>query len=120
MSIGEIIAYSAALFSCVVALLAIVRRQRSLATWFFTVGMFALAVDSLLSGLSLRAVHPDRTIYQALFVRSILPAIWLAFSLAYSRGNYREFLVRWRYLLIAAFILHTYFPEATKLSEILK
>ena len=36
---------------------------------------------------------------------SFLPGFWLAFSLTYSRGNYREFLAKWRIVLVAAFLL---------------
>ena len=40
-----------------------------------------------------------------LLAMSLLPGIWLFFSLSYGRGNYREFLARWRFLLIAAFLI---------------
>jgi len=40
-----------------------------------------------------------------LFAMSFLPSIWLFFSLSYARGNYREFLKRWRFLLAAAFLV---------------
>jgi putative PEP-CTERM system histidine kinase len=36
---------------------------------------------------------------------SVLPGIWLFFSLTYARGNYAEFLKRWRLVLVAAFLL---------------
>src|SRR5436190_13894020 len=36
---------------------------------------------------------------------AFLPSSWLLFSLTYSRGNYRQFLSRWRYLLLAFFVL---------------
>ena len=36
---------------------------------------------------------------------AFLPATWLAFSLSYSRGNYREFLWRWRFVLAGAALL---------------
>ena len=35
---------------------------------------------------------------------SLLPGTWLLFSLTYARGNYREFIGRWRFALAAAFI----------------
>ena len=35
---------------------------------------------------------------------SFLPGTWLIFSLSFARGNYREFLTRWRVLLAAAFV----------------
>ena len=41
----------------------------------------------------------------AMVVKSFLPGIWLCFSLVYSRGDYREFLRRWRVVIIAAFLV---------------
>ncbi len=40
-----------------------------------------------------------------LLTMSFLPAIWLLFSLSYSRGNAREFLAKWRWVIAAAFLL---------------
>ena len=37
--------------------------------------------------------------------KSFLPAIWLTFSLTYSRANYRDFLVRSRWLVMGAFLV---------------
>jgi putative PEP-CTERM system histidine kinase len=105
MSIGQITAYSAAAVAVGLAFVAIVRPQRSTATWFFMAGMLALAANSALDGISLGKSAPDQWIYLELGLRSIMPPIWLCFSLAYSRGNYREFLLRWRFILIAAFLL---------------
>ena len=34
-----------------------------------------------------------------------MPGFWLAFSLTYSRGNYREFLATWKFFLAAAFLV---------------
>ena len=36
---------------------------------------------------------------------SLLPGIWLAFSLSYARGNAREFLTKWRLPMAGAFFL---------------
>jgi putative PEP-CTERM system histidine kinase len=38
-----------------------------------------------------------------LIAMSFLPGVWLIFSLTYARGNYSEFLKRWRWFLAAAF-----------------
>ncbi len=40
-----------------------------------------------------------------LVAKSFLPAIWLTFSLTYSRANYRDFLVRSRWLVIGAALI---------------
>ena len=55
--------------------------------------MVALAVDSLLTGLSLRATELSevlRGLTLGLIVKSFVSAAWLGFSLTYSRGDYRE------------------------------
>jgi putative PEP-CTERM system histidine kinase len=67
-----------------------------------------MALSSLFSGFAEAA--PDagqlhRWLTLGLIAKSGLPAAWIAFSLTYSRGNYREFLSRWRYFLWAALLL---------------
>ena len=52
--------------------------------------------------------HAEEVAYWQSFVvmtKSFLPGFWLAFSLTYSRGNYLEFLTKWRLFLAAAFTL---------------
>ena len=70
--------------------------------------MGTLAVESALGGISLQVSHPEKVAYWqslALVTRSFLPGFWLAFSLTYSRGNYREFLATWKFFLAAAFLV---------------
>jgi len=69
------------------------------ATWCFCAGMLILGLDSVCTGLGLRASQPDDAAYwltNALWVKSFAPVVWLSFSLTYSRGHYRQFLARWR------------------------
>ena len=61
--------------------------------------MTALGIDSIFTGLGLRATRLGDLIYwltAAFIVKSVIPVIWLCFSLTYSRADYREFLTRWR------------------------
>jgi len=70
--------------------------------------MATLAIESLLAGLSLNAGTLGEYFdwrRLALIAKSFLPGFWLCFSLTYSRGNYREFLSRWRLVLAIAFLL---------------
>jgi putative PEP-CTERM system histidine kinase len=88
--------------------MAVFRRPRSVASWGFFLGMETLAVESALDGISANSLLPEKVgDWQALaFVaRSFFPGWWLLFSLTYSRGNYREFLIRWRSALAVAFLL---------------
>ena len=95
--------FVAGMFSLLLAGVSVVRRQPSPATWFFSAGMIALGVDSLLTGLVLRAAGPTQTVRWLLasaVVKCFIPVIWLAFSLTYSRTDYRELLHRWRAALV--------------------
>ena len=70
--------------------------------------MATLALESFFRGMSLRTPQADNVAYwQTLVVlaKSFLPGFWLGFSLIYSRGNYFEFLSKWRLFLVAAFVI---------------
>ncbi len=87
---------------------ALVRKWWSVASWSFAAGMFALATIAAFSQLSLDSVSaPEAIFWQrlAIIAKSFLPGFWLCFSLTYARGNYREFLIKWRFPLLTAFVL---------------
>src|ERR1039458_5089972 len=91
--------FAAAIFSLILAVASLLPKKPSLATWCFFAGMAALGIDSRFTGLSLRATEFSdvlRGLTLGLIVKSFVPAAWLVFSLTYSRGDYREFLARWR------------------------
>jgi putative PEP-CTERM system histidine kinase len=105
---SALLAFSAALLSGALAAAAVFRNRYSPASWCFLAGMSTLALESFFGGMSLRTPQADDVAYWQSFVllaRSFLPGFWLAFSLIYSRGNYREFLAIWRFFLAAAFLL---------------
>ena len=105
MSVSSAFAFVATAFSVAVAVMAILRKERSFAAWCFFAGMLALGLDSALAGISLSVVTPEmaaRWQSLSLVAKSFLPGIWLCFSFTYSRGNYREFMARWRFPLLAA------------------
>jgi len=102
------LAFAAASVSGALALGFAWYERRSVAHLFFVTGMAVMAVESILGGLALMATLADEVVYWQnwrLFAMSFLPSIWLFFSLSYARGNYREFLKRWRFLLAAAFLV---------------
>jgi putative PEP-CTERM system histidine kinase len=91
-----------------VALMALWRGRKWLSAWLFAIGMGLLAAESALLGLAKDAFdHPDavRLQHWRLAVMSLLPSVWLLFSLSYARVNYREFFRRWRYVLIGALVV---------------
>ena len=84
------------------------REHSSVAHRSFAAGMTVLAMESIFNGLSLNAASVVEMVYWQnweLVGISFLPGIWLLFSLSYGRGNYREFLNRWRSALVLAFLM---------------
>ena len=108
MTSDSLLAFAAALFSGVLAILAPIRNRSSLASWCFFAGMATLAIESALGGLSLSVNQPEKVAYWqslVLVAKSFSPGFWLIFSLVYSRGNYLEFVKTWKYFLVAAFVI---------------
>lgn len=96
------------MFSAALAAAAACRTQRSLATLCFSAGMLVFAVENLFGAIESVAPSPDKAAFWetlVLVAKSFGPGIWLIFSLTYSRANYRDFLVRSRWLVIAAFLI---------------
>lgn len=108
MDFTTLIAFGGALFGGALAFNTAWNERRSVAHLSFVAGMAILAVESVFSGLSWEAASVKEVlIWQRwrLVGTALLPGLWLLFSLSYGRGNYREFLQRWRWLLLAAFSL---------------
>jgi putative PEP-CTERM system histidine kinase len=106
--LDSLLAFAAASFSGALALAVMLRKRHSVASWCFSAGMATLAVEALLDGISFNKLLPEEVAFWqnlALLTRSFLPGVWLCFSLTYSRGNFREFLARWRVLLLASLLL---------------
>lgn len=94
--------FAAAGFSLLLAIGSLLPKRRSPARWFFFGGMVVLSVDGLVTGLALRASGLDEAIgglTLGWIVKSFLPAAWLAFSLTYCRGDWRESVAGWKILL---------------------
>ena len=100
--------FTAGILSVLLAVAGLVRRKRSLAAWCFFAGMTVLGMESVFTGLRLRAFPFEQVVSwlrRETLVDSFLPVIWLCFSLTYSRSNYREFLTRWKIPLALAGLL---------------
>ncbi|HXC36790.1 MAG TPA: XrtA/PEP-CTERM system histidine kinase PrsK [Candidatus Acidoferrales bacterium] len=107
MAIAAFIAFIAALFSAALAFTVAWRGGRTIHR-SFAAGMFVLAVESLFNGLAFVADVPEEQVFWQqcrLIAMAFLPGIWLFFSLSYGRGNYRDFIRRWRFILAAAFLI---------------
>ena len=108
MSPNSVLALAAATFSAALAVAAACQKRRSLATWCFSAGMLTFALESLFGAIGHDALVPERAAFWetlTLVTKSFLPGVWLTFSLTYSRANYRDFLVRSRWLIIGFFLI---------------
>ena len=108
MSVNIILALAAASLSAGLAVVAACRRQRSVATWCFSAGMLIFALESLFGAIESATLLPESAVFWEtliLVAKSFLPAIWLTFSLTYSRANHRHLLVQSRWLVLGAFFV---------------
>lgn len=108
MNDPTLFAFFCALFSGALVFSVIWNERRSVAHLAFGAGMAILALESIFSGLSWDSVTIEEMVrWQRwrLVAEACLPGVWVLFSLTYSRGDYRQFLQRWKYLLAAAFSL---------------
>jgi len=115
--------FGAAGFSFLLALASVIRRNGSPATWCFSAGMVALGLDSLFAGLGLRATQPSDAVYwlsTAFVMKSVVPVIWMGFSLIYSRGDYRLFLTSWKWALAALAVVPVavWFSDPARLFQV--
>ena len=108
MNANTVLALAAGMSSAALAAAATRLKQRSPATWCFSAGMLVFALESLFGAIGSNASLPEGAALWAtlcLMTKSFLPGVWLTFSLTYSRANYRDFLLRSRWLVIGAFLI---------------
>jgi putative PEP-CTERM system histidine kinase len=108
MNIAFALSIGAAILSVTLALGVAIRAGRSFVRWIFVLGMLVLSTESVLSGMTAKAVLPGEIVHWEMLrmiVVSLLPGVWIPFSLFYSRGNARELLGKWRFILAAAVLL---------------
>lgn len=102
MQLTALLAFTAALGAALLALAVARDARRSLPHWCFVAGMGLLSAESFFSGLTQISPLPEEMVHWQncrLVVCSLLPCTWLCFSLTYARGNYRESLAPWRFVL---------------------
>ena len=78
------LALAAGSFSAALAVAAVCRGRRSLATWCFAAGMVTFALESLFGAIWRDALVPEKAAFWgtlALIAKSFLPGFWLCFSL---------------------------------------
>ncbi len=115
MNWSSALAFATSSFCIALAIAVLIRKRVSIVSGCFSAGMLLFGLESVFTGLSFEAAFAEQVAFWqtlALVTKSLLPGTWLCFSLTYSRGNYREFLARWRFLLIAAFLLPVFLLPA--------
>lgn len=108
MHISEILAFLSATGAGVLALIAVFRARRSIAMRAFVGGMLTLAVERTFCGFASYEAVPGQLsqwIQYCGIGAAFLPGFWLLFSLTYARENARECALRWRWVLVVAFLL---------------
>jgi putative PEP-CTERM system histidine kinase len=108
MNFFRILPFIGAGFSVGLAVLAILQDRRSFVHRIFAGGMVLLALDAVTIGIGLRTfLSSEITNWQniRLMITSFLPGVWLLFALTYARVNYRRMLLRWRWIILAAFVV---------------
>ena len=108
MATIAILAFASAVLSGAMALSVSWLGRRSLVHWSFAAGMAVLAIEGLFAGFAADASSKDNLLYWQnwrFVTMAFLPATWLFFSLSYARGDAHASLARWRFGLVAAFLL---------------
>jgi len=106
MDFPLIVALSAAGCAIFVACVALWGTPRSTPATLFAAGMLGCGIATAIEGMaqsSNSAVQAAQYYSWSMVSWSVVTGIWLLFSLTYARGNYREFVGRWKWVWIAAF-----------------
>src|SRR6185369_924161 len=107
MSLEFILALCSAFLAGAIGLVTACRSKPSVPHLSFAAGMAVLAFEGFCAGLAADSILPETVAYWenfSLWAMSLLPATWLVFSLTYGRGNYSQFLRKWKFVLWAAFL----------------
>jgi putative PEP-CTERM system histidine kinase len=108
MDLNSFLSFLAAISSAGLAVFILYRDPRSFVHRIFAGGMLVLAAEAGLTGLGFYEIsYTEITPWQryALIPYGLAPGVWLIFSLSFGRGNYQEFLRRWKWVIIGAFVL---------------
>jgi putative PEP-CTERM system histidine kinase len=111
MNSATLFAYISAILAGALAFTVAWNERRSVVYLSFIIGMAILVLETVFNGISLDVASlttaPDILKWQTrrLWMLSLLPGAWLFCSLSYGRGNYREFLRRWKFVLLGMFVV---------------
>lgn len=102
MAVFLVICFGAASLAIGLAALVLWRDYRSLGHRLFGAGMLSLAIDAVLTGLSIKADSPEAVLLWQkikLGVGGFIPALWLLFSLSFIHENHEYHLGQRKWLI---------------------
>ncbi len=108
MSVNVLISFFGAVYSAVLAWYVWSRDKHSFVHRTFGAGMLILAGEAAVGGLSLLAASPEDALYWQRWrfaLESLLPGVWLLFSMSYGREDYGPFLAQWKWVALPFFLL---------------
>ncbi len=108
ISIDSIISFISGFFSLGLAIFVLLRNRRIFLHRVFSAGMIAFAIEAILTALSIETNSSQMVnVLQRirLIIESLIPPIWLIFSLCFAREDYRESLRRMKWLIILCFAI---------------
>lgn len=108
MNLSFIIAVFAAVFTAGLAVAAFLQDRHSFVHRVFAAGMLLFALDAGLVGLFYPAPFTTQFLLRQWLqplVTSLLPAVWLLFSVSFARANYKEQIYQWKWILLASLAL---------------
>ncbi len=126
MTFTALLAFTAALLCGGLAAFAFWTNARAYVHRIFAAGMGVLALQQTCVGFAVSTTLPVDILWWerlGMFVSAALTGLWLLFSLSFARTNYKEVIVKWRWVILFAFafpfVLVAGFPAALVL-EVLR
>src|ERR1051325_8486650 len=96
------LSYTGSALAVLLALATLVFQRGKFAWGLFALGMLLLAVESALAAALCDSGSPGHMLFWQKFkdmATALSLPVWLIFSICYSRGNYRESLRRWKWVI---------------------
>ena len=119
MNFNTLLAFFSAALTLGVVMVAIYRGQRSFVQWVFALGMFLFALEAGLTGFVFKTHSLDDFLFWQhirFTASSVVPAVWLLFSVSFARSNFPEQISKWKWVLIlslaAPLAMTTVFQDA--------
>lgn len=108
MTYELILSAIAAIFCLGISVFIFIKDRYSFIHLTFVIGMMALTVESVLNAISFQSFLPYEIIkWQRirLMISAFIPGIWFLFSLGFARTNYKELVLKWRWIIFVIFFI---------------